>query len=92
MAPEPPPHAPPRRDYSALVILAALVTLEIAFLYVLIVVETPLTPVIRRALQNPAGVFTLVMVVVTLLSIGMAGFLWWGERRHKRRSGPGGAA
>jgi hypothetical protein len=92
MVPEPAPHAPPRRDYSALVILGALVTLEVAFLYVLIVVETPLTPVIRRALDNPAGVFTLVMVVVTLLSIGMAGFLWWVEWLHKRRSGQGRAA
>jgi ABC-type sulfate transport system permease component len=70
------------RDYSALVILAILGLLEIVILYVLIAVDTPVTPMVRRLLENPAGVFTLVMCVVTLLCFGMAGFLSWAERHH----------
>jgi hypothetical protein len=73
-----------RRDYTALVILAILSLLEITILYVLIAVDTPVTPIVRRLLENGAGVFTLVMFVVTLLCAGMAGFLSWVERYHKK--------
>jgi hypothetical protein len=60
------------RDYTALRILGVLCLLEIGLLYVLIAVDTPLTPLVRRLLRNPGGVFALVMFVVTLLCIGMA--------------------
>jgi hypothetical protein len=62
-----------RRDYTALIILAVLGSLEIAILYLLIAVDTPLAPMVRRLLENPAGVFTLVMIVVTLLCFGRRG-------------------
>jgi len=86
------PSGAPRRDYSGLIILGALSVLEVTILYVLIAVETPLTPLIRRALSNPIGIFTLVMVVVTLLIYGMVGFLSWARWLHRRRSRPEGAA
>jgi hypothetical protein len=73
--------APDRRDYTALRILAVLCLLEIGILYVLIAVETPVTPIVRRLLRNPAGVFALVMFVVTLLCFGMALVLSVRERR-----------
>ena len=80
------PHAsvvPRRRDSSALIMLAAMVVLEVVILYLLIAIETPVSPIVRALLKNPAGVFTLVMLVVSLLSFGMAAFLWWGQRQHR---------
>lgn len=79
----------PPRDYTALIVLGTLVCVEVALLYVLIAVETPLSPLVRRALDNPAGIFAVVMVVVTLLCFGMAGFLSWAEWLHKRRARDG---
>jgi hypothetical protein len=78
------PAEPP--DYSALIILGVLCLVETAMLYVLIAVETPLTPIVEGLLRNGAGVFTLVMFVVTLLCLGMSGFLWCAEWLHKRQS------
>jgi len=69
-----------KRDYRALWILLALCAVEIAFLYVLIAVDTPATPVVRRLMRNPFGVFSLVMGVVTLLCVGMALLLGARER------------
>lgn len=79
------PGPTPSRDYRALVILAILAGLEVAILYVVIVLDTPLRPLAHRLLENPAGVFTLVMSVVTVLIVGMIGFLAWMEWAHKRR-------
>lgn len=73
-------------DHSGLVILGSLVGAEIAILYLVIAVETPLTPLVTRLLSNPAGVFTLVMSVVLILILGMAGFLSWAEWLHQRRT------
>ena len=79
------------RDYTAPVILAILAALEVAILYVVIVFDTPLSPLVQRLLENPAGVFTLVMCVVLVLILAMIGFLSWAERAHKRRTGDDGA-
>lgn len=85
-ADESPPHPTAARDYSALVILAVLAGVEVAILYVVIALDTPLKPLVHRLLQNPAGVFTLVMCVVLILIGGMIGFLSWAERLHKKRT------
>jgi hypothetical protein len=77
-----------RRDYTALTLIAALGVAEVAILYVLIAVETPLTPLVQRLLDNPAGVFTLVVTVVWLLSIGVTLILGWAERRHPKTLTP----
>ena len=77
---------PPRRDGTALVMIAVLSGLEVAILYVLIAVDTPLAPLVRRALENPFGVFAVVMSVLTVLILGMAGFLTWAERHARRQT------
>ena len=74
------------RDYSALLILAVLGLVEVALLYVLIALETPLTPLVQRLLRSPLGVFSLVMWVVSILVVGMWGLTSWAARRHKKRS------
>lgn len=53
-------------------------------LYVVIALDTPLSPLVHRLLENPVGVFTLVMCVVMILICGMVGFLSWAEWLHKR--------
>jgi hypothetical protein len=58
--------------------------LEVAILYVLIAVETPVTPLVRRAMRNPAGLFAVVMAALTLVCVIMAGFLSWAERVGRR--------
>ena len=66
--------------------LAVLSGVEVAILYVVIALDTPLTPLVHRLLQNPAGVFTLVMCVVMLLVLGMIAFLSWAEWLHKKQT------
>jgi hypothetical protein len=60
----------PNRDSTVLRILVALGLAETGLLYVLIAVETPLSPIVHALMRNPPGVFTLVMLVVA--------FLWYG--------------
>jgi hypothetical protein len=76
-----------KRDYRGLIILGALGALEVVMLYALIALETPLTPIVQRLLGNAAGVFVLVMWVVSLLVVGMWAFTTWAERTHQKRSG-----
>jgi hypothetical protein len=61
-------------------------TVEVALLYAAIALDTPLTPLVHRLLENPFGVFTLVMCVVLILIGGMIAFLSWAEWRHKKRT------
>ena len=63
-----------------------LAAVEVAILYAVIALHTPLTPLVHRLLQNPAGVFTLVMCVVMVLILGMIGFLSLAEWLHKKRT------
>ena len=79
------PAPEPRGDYSGLWILLMLAAVEVALLYVLIAVDTPATPLVRRLMRNPFGVFTLVMGVVTILCFGMA-FLLGARQRAAARS------
>ena len=82
---ERPDAAPEPRDYTALKILALLCLAEVGILWLLINVESPVSPIVRRLLGNPIGVLTLVMCVVTLLCYVMAVTLAMRERRAKRR-------
>lgn len=59
------PKGPP--DYTAIRILVALCLAEIAILYLLIAVETPVAPVVRRLLQTPSGMVVLIASVVGFL-------------------------
>jgi hypothetical protein len=72
--------------WDGLIILVVLSVLEVVILYVLIAVDTPLAPVVRKLIRNPGGLFAVVMAAVTLLCIGMALFLGWAERRSRGRS------
>lgn len=67
-------------DYTALLILTSLCAAEVAILYVLIVVETPAAPIVRRLLETRAGLVAVVASVVTFLLIAMAGVLLLGRR------------
>ncbi len=76
-------HSP--RDYTALWMLAGLSVTEVGLLYAVITLDTPISPLVHRMLQNPFGVFGLVMSIVTLLCFGMAGLLTLRERAAAKR-------
>ena len=83
---ESPEHPQSARDHSALIILAVLVVVEVAILYALIALETPLTPFVRRLLESSLGIFLLVLWVVAILVVAMWGFTSWAEWLHKKRN------
>jgi len=80
----------PRFKITGLVILLLACTLEVAILYLLIAVETPLQPLVRRVIQNPFGLFTVVMIAFVILAVIMTGLLTLLERRAARRAAPAG--
>ena len=73
-------------------ILGVLAGLEVAMLYMLIAVDTPLAPAVRRMVGRPAGLFTVVMGVVGVLIVGMWAFTAWAEWYHRRHAPTGGDA
>jgi hypothetical protein len=80
------PDGPSRaRDWSGLVILAVLSALEVGILWVLIAVETPAAPVVRRAIEHPIGLVTVVLFVLAVLIVAMWGFTSWAEWYHGQR-------
>jgi hypothetical protein len=64
-----------QRDYSAIRVLLTLCVVEVTILYVLIAVDTPLAPAVRRLLGTASGVVVLVSGVIGLLVLGMILFL-----------------
>lgn len=72
-------------DYTAITIIAVLWLIQIGLLYVLIAVETPLSPIVRQLMTNAGGLFAVVMFVVALLCCGMSVFLYAMERFHTKR-------
>lgn len=85
IAAENPEDSSPPHDYTALTYIVVLGLVEVGLLYLLIAVETPLSPIVRRLMRNPFGVFTVVMVVVMILVYGMIAFLTLAERAAKRK-------
>ena len=79
-----PPPAP--TSYSGLLFLGVLVILEIGVLYLLIAVETPLSPMVAALLRNGFGIFALVMLVVTLLGFTVSVVLRLVEARRSVHS------
>lgn len=71
------PGASPKRpaDYTAIRIIAGLGIAEIAILYFLIAVESPVSPIVRRLLQTPSGMVVLVAGVIGILLLGMIALL-----------------
>jgi hypothetical protein len=78
------------RWWLGLVYLGLAAFLEVGFLYLLIVVDTPVAPAVRRALRNPAGLFAVVMGALTLVCFTMAILLGLAERVWARGGGPAG--
>lgn len=76
------------RGGNGLLFLGVLVVLEVGVLYLLITVESPLSPVVRLLLRNGFGIFALVMLVVSLLGFAMAVWLRLAEGRHRANSEP----
>jgi membrane protein implicated in regulation of membrane protease activity len=62
-------------DYTAVRILVGLCVAEIAILYLLIAVESPVTPVVHRLLQTPSGIVVLIASVVGFLLLSMIAVL-----------------
>lgn len=83
---QPSEEPPVQRDYSGLWILGGLCSVEVAALYIVIALDTPVTPAVHRMLANPFGAFTLVMIIVTFLCVGMAILLSLLERWGKARA------
>jgi hypothetical protein len=76
------------RGQSGLLFLGVLVVLEVGVLYLLIAVESPLSPLVRKLLRNGFGIFALVMLVVTLLGFAMAFVLRLVEGRRRATIDP----
>lgn len=75
----------PKRQ-TGLLFLGVLVILEIGVLYLLITVETPLSPVVGALLRNGFGIFALVMLVVTVLGFTVSVVLRLMEGRRSVHS------
>ncbi len=61
------PGSTEERGGNGLLFLVVVVLLEIGILYLLIAVESPLSPLVQPLLTNGIGIFGLVMAVVVLL-------------------------
>ena len=70
--------------FGALVFLGLPCALQVVAMYVLVAVETPLSPFVARLLERPIGIFVLAMIGFTFVCIVMWGVLTWAERRYKR--------
>jgi mannose/fructose/N-acetylgalactosamine-specific phosphotransferase system component IIC len=72
-----------RRDYRGLVVLVILSVLEVAGIYLLLVVDSPVSSVTRRMAETLGGRLILAGAVLVVLSFGMAGVLTWAESARK---------
>ena len=91
MAGEPQPAGPGNhRSFGTLILVGALGLVEVLIVYVLLVVETPVAPLVRRAAETVLGRFLLALFGFLLISVGMAALLTCLEWRQ-RRGGPPGA-
>jgi hypothetical protein len=68
------------------------IAVEILTMYVLIGLETPLTPLVRRLQQNGFGIFALACFGLVVVCVVMFAVLSMAERRHRRRSAARGAS
>lgn len=57
-------------------------------MYVLVAVETPLSPLVARLLERPIGIFVLAMIGFSVVCVVMWGVLSWAERRYKKVGAP----
>jgi hypothetical protein len=91
-APQSDPSAETRPHYGPLLMLGLPFAIEILTLYLLIAVETPLTPVVNRLQENAFGLFTLACMALMVVCAVMFIVLSIAERRRRRRHVQGSTA
>jgi hypothetical protein len=80
-------------NHGPLLILGLPFAIEVLTLYVLIAVETPLTPLVTRLQENAFGLFTLACIGLLVVCAVMSIVLTIAERRHRiREAQRGGSA
>ena len=82
---QPKPASEDGPQYGPLVYLGLPCAVEIGTLYVLLAVETPLTPIVNRLRQYPGGLLVLAATGLLVVTVVMIGVYSWGERRHRRK-------
>ncbi len=83
---------PPRRPVStAIIVLVVLSALEVLILYALIVLDSPLSPAVQRALHSPLGVIGVVLSVLAVLCAAMGVFLLYARKRDEHERSRGGS-
>lgn len=60
-------------------------SVEVAIIYVLLAVDTPLAPFVRPLVEKPIGVLVLALFGLSLVTVGMWGFTSWAEWYHKKQ-------
>jgi len=76
---------------TAIIILVVLSALEVLILYALVVLDSPLSPAVQRALHSPLGVIGVVLSVLAVLCAAMAVFLLYARKRDEHERSRGGA-
>ena len=74
---------------TAIIILVVLSALEMLILYALVVLDSPLSPAVKRALHSPLGVIGVVFSVLAVLCAAMAVVFLYARKRdaHERTRG-----
>ena len=76
---------------TAIIILVVLSALEVLILYALVVLDSPLSPAVQRALHSPLGVIGVVVSVLAILCAAMAVFLVYARKRDEHERSRGGS-
>jgi Co/Zn/Cd efflux system component len=75
------------RGPGSLVYIGVLGAAQVAILYVLLAVETPLSPAVHRLVEKPSGVIVLALFGLSVVVVGMWAFTSWAERHQKKQEG-----
>ena len=67
-----------------LIVLGLPLAVQVVAMYVLVAVETPLTPIVNKVMERPAGVFVLSAIGLLVVSVVMIAVLSVIERRQKK--------
>lgn len=86
MSDEPGTPSPPRPEIGPFVLLGVPVLVEVATIYFLIAVETPLSPWVHDLLARRFGMVILAAVGLMAVLVVMFVLLSWIEWRHRRGS------
>ena len=76
---------------TAIIVLVVLSALEVLILYALVVLDSPLSPAVHRALNSPLGVIGVVVSVLAVLCAAMAVFHLYARKRDEHERSRGGS-